>query len=109
VSVKTKVEYLLDAGIKVMVYNGQDDIILAGPQAMQLCLAFRWNSDHLFRQAKKILWKVAPTDRTPAGYVHHAKNLWQVIVRGAGHMVPTDQPRAALDMITRFVNGVPFS
>ena len=28
---------------------------------------------------------------------------FQVAVRGAGHMVPTDQPRAAFDMITRFV------
>jgi len=78
-----------------------------------------------------LLFKVEPNDAEVAGYARNALNLWQVIVRTAGHMVPAgahrcvicipliavsshsdrvaDQPRAALDMITRFVNGVPFA
>jgi len=108
-SVRSKVEYMLSHGFKVMVYNGQDDIILAGPQAEALCRRFVWPGQQQFNKAAKIIWKVLPGDRQPAGYVHTAANLWQVIVRGAGHMVPTDQPRAAFDMITRFINNVPFT
>lgn len=36
------------------------------------------------------------------------QKLTQVVVRSAGHIVPYDQPRAALDMITRFIIGKSF-
>ncbi|CAN0480730.1 unnamed protein product, partial [Hapterophycus canaliculatus] len=32
-----------------------------------------------------------------------------LVVLNSGHMVPLDQPRAALDMLRRFVRGQPFS
>ena len=35
--------------------------------------------------------------------------VFQVIVRGGGHILPYDQPERALDMIDRFVTGTPFS
>lgn len=55
-----------------------------------------------------------PTSRPPSSSavrVQEAKGnpLTFLIVLDAGHMVPLDHPRAALDMISRFLQGVPFS
>ena len=36
------------------------------------------------------------------GYVKETPNFVEVLVRGAGHMVPYDQPHRAYDMINRF-------
>uniref|UniRef100_A0A6B2L4B6 Carboxypeptidase n=1 Tax=Arcella intermedia TaxID=1963864 RepID=A0A6B2L4B6_9EUKA len=108
-SVKPHVEFLLNEGYKVLVYNGQFDIILAGPRARVLCDYLVWDGQQGYQQSKKVIWKVEPTDTTPAGYVHNYQNLWRAIVRAAGHMVPADQPRAALDMMLRFYNNIPFN
>ena len=35
-------------------------------------------------------------------------NVTYAVVRGAGHMVPGDQPTRAYDLITRFIGGTPF-
>jgi vitellogenic carboxypeptidase-like protein len=50
-----------------------------------------------------------PGDAFPAGYVRQVNNFYQVIVREAGHLLPADQPARALDMITRFVENIPFN
>jgi len=50
-------------------------------------------------------WTVAGAKPDLAGYVRVVGDFTQVVVRGAGHMVPGDQPTRALDMITRFVAG----
>jgi hypothetical protein len=43
-----------------------------------------------------------------AGYVKGGRsdncNLTQIVVRGAGHLVPFDQPSRALEMFARFVS-----
>ena len=44
-----------------------------------------------------------------AGYARQVNNFRQVLIRGAGHLVPQDQPERALDMITRFINGESFA
>ena len=36
------------------------------------------------------------------------RNLMQIVLHNAGHLVPTDQPAAALDMIRKFVFDDPF-
>jgi hypothetical protein len=43
-----------------------------------------------------------------AGSVREAGGLTFVKVYKAGHMVPMDQPKHALDMITRFTRGQSF-
>ena len=42
-------------------------------------------------------------------YVRSAGDFTYAVVRGAGHIVPYDQGRAALDLITRFINDTPFT
>ena len=40
--------------------------------------------------------------------VHSFSFLLQLIVRGAGHILPYDQPERALDMVRRFISGKGF-
>ena len=55
-------------------------------------------------KAPKSAWHVGAD---LAGYARAVGNFSYVVVRGAGHMVPGDQPVRALDLITRFVEGRP--
>ena len=43
-----------------------------------------------------------------AGYATSYGHLTWVVVTNSGHLVPSDQPVAALDMITRFVRDESF-
>jgi len=91
---------------KVMTYNGQYDIILGPPAAEKYYRTMDWDGKNDYLRAKKKLW--SPPTAPVAGYVRSARNYRQVVLLHAGHMVPADQPLAAYDMITRFVDGVPF-
>jgi carboxypeptidase C (cathepsin A) len=51
------------------------------------------------------MWRV---DGAVAGYAHAARSLTHVTVLGAGHMVPSTQPKTSLDMITRFLHNKSF-
>lgn len=35
-----------------------------------------------------------------------AENLTEVMIRGAGHMVPADKPAASLGLISAFARGI---
>lgn len=37
-------------------------------------------------------------------YVRRADNFYDVTILNAGHMVPTDQPEACLELIDRFIH-----
>uniref|UniRef100_A0A670ZS97 Carboxypeptidase n=1 Tax=Pseudonaja textilis TaxID=8673 RepID=A0A670ZS97_PSETE len=42
------------------------------------------------------------------GFVKEFSNIAFLTIKGAGHMVPADQPRAAFNMMQRFLNRQPF-
>lgn len=108
VSQKFTLPTLLDS-IKVLFYNGQFDYIV-GPELCELMLpTIPWNGISNFLMAPKTIWKVSPSDVEVAGYVKNYKSLTQIVVRGAGHILPFDQPARAFDMITRFVNDLPWT
>jgi len=107
-SVASKMPTLLD-NYKVMIYNGQNDVILGPPPAESFIRGIPWSGQLEYLATKKIVWKINNTDTEPAGYVRQTGKFLQVIIRDAGHMVPTDQPARAYDMITRFIEGRSFS
>jgi len=107
-SVRYKLPPLLQT-YKVLIYNGQNDIILGPAMCENFLRTLVWSGHNDFLSASKIIWKVQPTDQQVAGYVREVNNFRQIVVRNAGHILPADQPRVALDMITRFVNGESFS
>ncbi|XP_063225186.1 venom serine carboxypeptidase-like [Bacillus rossius redtenbacheri] len=104
-SVRPWVEELLEHH-RIVTYNGQLDVIVAYPLTLGYLQALRWSASPAYRTAPRYQWHVG---RELAGYVKHAGHLTEVLVRDAGHMVPADQPRWALDLITRFTSEKAFA
>lgn len=102
-SVAPWIEALLDNGYKFMTYNGQLDILDAYPLTVEYLEQLDWSGAQEYKNSTRHIWKVKSNDDEVAGYVRLVRNLVEVLVRNAGHMVPVDQPRSAYDLINRFV------
>ena len=103
--------------VRVLVYSGQNDVILGAPLTEQFLNALDWSGAAAYRAAAKQAWHVdtpATANDHMAGYLKvvggsdsngtdQTGAFVYAVVRGAGHMVPTDQPERAYDLITRFV------
>lgn len=103
-SVTTWVSELL-SNYKLLIYNGQLDIIVAYPLTESYLQRLKFSGSDEYKTAKRMIWKV---DGEIAGYVKTAGNLTECLVRNAGHMAPADQPKWVLDMILRFTTGKGF-
>ncbi|XP_023012513.2 venom serine carboxypeptidase [Leptinotarsa decemlineata] len=90
---------------RVLIYNGQLDIIVAYPLTINYLNNLNFNGAQEYKTAPRLKWYV---DNVLAGFVKQAGNLTEVLVRDAGHMVPADQPQWAVDLITRFTRNKPF-
>ncbi|XP_045771033.1 venom serine carboxypeptidase-like [Maniola jurtina] len=87
---------------RLLFYNGQLDIIVAYPLTESFLRNLEFSSATEYETAARHIWRVGDEI---AGYMKQAGNLTEVLVRNAGHMVPHDQPKWALDMITRFIKN----
>ena len=103
-SVKPWVEILLEE-YRVLVYNGQLDIIVAYPLTLGFLQALEWSGTAAYTTAPRFQWHVG---NDLAGYVKSVGHLTEVLVRNAGHMVPSDQSTWAFDLINRFTGDKPF-
>ncbi|OQS02124.1 serine carboxypeptidase-like family S10 [Thraustotheca clavata] len=65
-----------------------------------------WNEAKAYHNAIRLPWKV---NGKVAGLVKSVDNMSYVVLTNSGHLVPTDQPENALDMITRFINQKAFT
>lgn len=102
---KPLIESLLDNNYRVMLYNGQLDLIIPYVFTITMIDTFQWTHAADYQATERIIWKVAPTDLEVAGYAKPSFNFVEVLIRDAGHIVPYDQPRVAFDLITRFVEN----
>ncbi|GIY18846.1 probable serine carboxypeptidase CPVL [Caerostris darwini] len=106
-SVKPEVTVIMN-NYKVLFYNGQMDLIIPYPLTMNFLYSVRWKNADAYKKVKRQIWSVNNTDRI-AGYVHNVGDFYDVLVRDSGHIVPYDQPKIALDLITRFIKKIPFA
>ncbi|XP_066485018.1 LOW QUALITY PROTEIN: probable serine carboxypeptidase CPVL [Tiliqua scincoides] len=90
---------------RVLLYNGQLDILVGPPLTERFLPSVPWTKVEEYKNANRTVWKIDPKDSEVAGYVRQAGEFYQDIVRGAGHIVPYDQPERALDMMDRFISG----
>ena len=90
---------LLD-NIKVLIYNGQDDMLINSNGVEYWISNIKWDSMSKFLKSRKRLWKV---NNKLAGYAQNYGNMNFVQVLKAGHMSPLDQPVAIFDIINRFI------
>lgn len=91
---------------RVLLYSGQMDIIVAYPTTLNFLKKLDFCGSDEYKTAERTIWYV---DGELAGYSKVAGNLTEALVRNAGHMVPSDQPKWALDLINKFVRGLPIA
>lgn len=65
----------------IVVYHGQLDIICAYPMAENYFKNLKFNGADAYKTANRMIWRV---DNEIAGYVKHAGNLTEILVRNAG-------------------------
>eukprot|EP00884_Botryococcus_braunii_P006077 jgi/Botrbrau1/15470/Bobra.43_2s0092.1 len=105
-SYSDRVSPLLNNGIRVLIYAGVEDFICNWMGNNRWVNALPWTGQKEFNSAKLQNWTV---DGEVVGEIKAGGALSFVKVFGAGHMVPMDQPKAALDMLTRFTRNETFT
>ncbi|KAK9506392.1 hypothetical protein O3M35_008343 [Rhynocoris fuscipes] len=103
-SIKPWFEVLIEK-YRVVLYSGQLDIIVAYPLTLNFIHSLNWTGVEQYRNAERKLWYV---DNELAGYTKTAGKFTEILVRNAGHMVPSDQPKWAYDLIQRITGNIPF-
>lgn len=93
---------LITGRYKVLIYNGQNDVAVNTPGVLQYLNSLTWNGARNWKKAKKQIWKI---DGEVKGWAKVSDHLWFVLVNGAGHMVPTDQPISAFVMLAHFIRN----
>ena len=97
-----KLAPLLDAGLPVLIYNGDMDYICNWRGGLDWTNALVWDGQQEFQAEDMREWH-SPTLDTAGGQVKNFHNFTFMRVYQAGHMVPTDQPEIAYDMIMEFI------
>jgi serine carboxypeptidase-like clade 4 len=98
---------MLNSGIRVLVYSGKEDWICNWYGGRDWVKNMKWDgqSDFSSKIANLKPWRV---NGAVAGEFASQGPLTFLAVDSAGHMVPMDQPRVALEMIKTFINNKPF-
>lgn len=92
---------LLEAGLKVLAYNGDQDFICNYLSGVAWTNNLVWKYQAEFNQAPQVQYNML--DGTPVGIMKTYQNFQFLQVFGAGHMVPTDRPKQSLFMINQFL------
>lgn len=102
VNFATKVPDLLQGGVKVLIYAGDEDYICNWLGNKAWTQALEWDHAQDFNAAADEDWsvegKVVAKLRSAHGF--HFMQVFE-----AGHMVPMDQPAASAAMVNDFVTG----
>jgi polar amino acid transport system substrate-binding protein len=99
-------QWVAEGELQILIYNGDADYILShmGNSA--------WINQGLALNKTREWTKWRGSDGQVAGYFEEYATagvpLTFLTVKGAGHMVPRDRPKHALDMLTRFLAGGDF-
>ncbi|EFH61052.1 predicted protein [Arabidopsis lyrata subsp. lyrata] len=93
---------LLEDGISLLVYAGEYDLICNWLGNSRWVNAMEWSGKTNFGAAEQVPFMV---DGKEAGLLKTYEQLSFLKVRDAGHMVPMDQPKAALKMLKRWMEN----
>ncbi len=96
------VEYMLGWGLPVLFYYGDQDYICNWKGGERAVHHLNWAGKTEFNAEEYHDWMVDGGSEKGGMYKRH-RNLVLATVKDAGHLVPLNQPRAALSMIRRFV------
>eukprot|EP01083_Nonionella_stella_P210924 763153_1 len=102
------VKDLVEGGIPALIYAGDVDFICNYLGNKAWTLGLDWEHKDEFNSAEEKEWGTRLEDGKSAGLVRSSNGLTFMQVYDAGHMVPSDQPDVALNMIKTFVGGGSF-
>ncbi|OWZ01026.1 Serine protease [Phytophthora megakarya] len=105
-STSDKVSDLLEAGLQVLFYAGDADLLCNVYAIEKTVEKLNWFGSSGFIATKSRAYTT--TTGIEAGTVRSFSKLTYVKVHNAGHMVPADQPEVALDIILKFIREKPF-
>ncbi|KAJ3517824.1 hypothetical protein NLJ89_g246 [Agrocybe chaxingu] len=91
---------LLERGVKALIYIGKNDWICNHVGNERWTLDLEWTGGDEFRKQGLREWVV---QGQTAGMTRSAKGLTFATIEGAGHMVPYDKPKEALEMVNRWL------
>lgn len=90
---------------RILLYNGDVDMACN-------FMGDEWFVDSLNQkmEVQRRPWLVdyGESGEQIAGFVKEFSHIAFLTIKGAGHMVPTDKPQAALTMFSRFLNKQPY-
>ncbi|KAK8516745.1 hypothetical protein V6N13_080846 [Hibiscus sabdariffa] len=98
-SVKNMVEFLVE-NTRVLLYQGLYDIKIGVVPNEAWVKTMKWDGIREFLMADRKIWRV---NGEVAGYVQKWQTLTHVVVLGAGHLLPADQPLNSQAMIEDWV------
>eukprot|EP00731_Ephydatia_muelleri_P031706 Em0023g213a len=75
-TVAPKLATLMD-NYKVMIYNGQLDIIVGAPLSERFLTVLSWSGQSEYLVANRTVWKISPSDEDVAGYIRQVGKFWQ--------------------------------
>ncbi|XP_006657694.1 serine carboxypeptidase-like [Oryza brachyantha] len=93
---------LLENDIKVLIYAGEYDLICNWLGNSRWVNSMEWSGKEAFASSSE---KSFTVDGKEAGVLKSYGPLSFLKVHDAGHMVPMDQPKAALEMLKRWTSG----
>ncbi|KAJ7086299.1 Alpha/Beta hydrolase protein [Mycena crocata] len=102
---------LLERGVRVLIYVGTYDWICNWVGNERWTRALEWSGQEEFAAEPLRAWAVGgdlAKAKGRAGLARSAKGLTFATVDGAGHMVPYDKPKEALDLLQRWLSGEEF-
>ena len=100
------VSKLLNYGLKVVVYQGQLDMICDTLGAEEWIAKLDWDGLPAFKNTNRVpLYTPSGLkNRNTAAFYKAYKNLELYYIMKAGHMVPSDNGEMALEMVKRVIN-----
>ncbi|XP_077221714.1 serine carboxypeptidase-like [Tasmannia lanceolata] len=93
---------LIEDGIKLLIYAGEYDLICNWLGNSRWVHSMEWSGQQAFAAAPNVPFLV---DGIEGGQLKSYGPLSFLKVHDAGHMVPMDQPKAALEMLKRWTQG----
>ncbi|CAI0452817.1 unnamed protein product [Linum tenue] len=102
VDYETGIPTLLENGIKVLIYAGEYDLICNWMGNSNWVNAMKWSGQQKFQGASTVPFMAG---NTKSGELKSYGPLAFLKVYNAGHMVPMDQPKAALQMLQGWMQG----
>ncbi|CAG9784174.1 unnamed protein product [Diatraea saccharalis] len=105
VRASSKVEELLEH-YKILIFCGQLDLTVPYvPNAEGRRKNWHWSHRDDFLKAPRLPWWF---NNSVAGYVKNGGGLTEVLVKGAGHLIPLDKPSQVKEMVSHFIKGIDF-